>query len=60
MTHWTLGIALVEGSCLLTAQAPFHDLAQDCGPRLVEVLGEVIHFPPCRGVQAGIHADVCA
>jgi hypothetical protein len=60
MAHRTLGIALVEGSCLLTAEASFHDIAQHRRARLVEVCGEVVHFCPCHRVKAGIRADAGA
>ena len=55
-----LGMTLVERSCVLTAQTPAYDGAQDLSARTVEVFGKVIHFLPHRRVQAGIHADAGA
>jgi hypothetical protein len=60
MAHRALYLPLVEGPCLLTVQAPLHDVTQDRGTRLVELLGEVIHFLPRRRVQASIHTDAGA
>jgi hypothetical protein len=60
VAHRALSIALVEGSWLFIAQALVHDLTEHRSTRLVEVLREVIHFFPRRGVEAGIDADAGA
>lgn len=60
MAHRTLGIALVEGSCLLTAEASPYDVTYDHSPWLAEVLGQVIYFTPRRWVKASIHANAGA
>jgi hypothetical protein len=35
-------------------------VTHDRRPRLVEVLSQIIHLRPGRGVQAGIHTDAGA
>jgi hypothetical protein len=39
VTHRALRVALVEGSYLLTTQAPLHDVTQYRSARLVEACG---------------------
>jgi hypothetical protein len=57
VAHRALRFALVEVCWLRTAQTPCHDLTQHPGARPVEACGEVVHFCPRQGVQAGICAN---
>jgi hypothetical protein len=57
MVQRAAGITLIKGFCLLTAQAPLHDVTQYRGTRRVESCSDVIHLFPCGQVQAGAHAD---